>query len=399
MSYRRSLAVILGVVALDATGMGMIMPVLPELLRKLVSETSVTMHFGLLLTIYALMQFICSPVLGALSDRFGRRPVVLVSLAGATVDYGMMAFATVLPIFYIGRLVSGITGATMAVASAAIIDITPEADRAKRFGTMGAFFGLGLIAGPLIGGFVGQYGVQYPFLAAMTLNFLAFTAALIFLPETNYSKGQPLTFKKLTPFGLMFNINSLRGLLPLLIVFTIIQLVGQLPASLWVIFTQNQFLWSVSTVGISLAIFGIGHAAVQGLLTGPITAWLGEQRTLVLGMVFDAIGYVLMAVSNHMWMIALTLLFLILGGIATPALQSIISSKVDDNRMGEVQGILASATSLTGITGPLIFTTIYAMTERQNGGFVWFVGAALYLFCIPALRTFIFVKAANRAKI
>ncbi|UGX85089.1 Tet(A)/Tet(B)/Tet(C) family tetracycline efflux MFS transporter [Phyllobacterium meliloti] len=399
MTFNKPLTVILTTVTLDAIGIGMIMPVLPRLLTTLAHSDNVARHYGVLLALYALMQFVFAPLLGALSDRFGRRPVILGSLAGAALDYLVMAFATVLPLLYIGRIISGVTGATMSVASATIADITPEQNRAKRFGMIGACFGLGFIAGPLLGGIAGGFGVHYPFLLAMALNGLNFLFALFFLPETSKGEKTPFSLRSLNPIGSFQWITSIKTLTPLVAMFTLLQLVGQLPGALWIIYTQDQFLWSVSTVGISLAAFGLLHALVQGMLTGPVTGKIGEKRTLVLGMATDCIGYLLMAFATQSWMVAPILFFLSMGGIATPALQSIITRQVDASKVGEVQGVLASATSLAGIIGPVIFTTIYAATRTDWSGLVWVCGAALYVLCIPMLRVVAYrhAESASRA--
>lgn len=395
MTFDKSLIVILTTVTLDAVGVGMIMPVLPELLTGLTHADNVAAHYGILLALYALMQFLCAPLLGALSDRFGRRPVILVSLAGATLDYLVMASAMVLPLLYIGRIISGVTGATMSVASAAIADITPEDGRAQRFGMIGACFGLGFIAGPLLGGIAGGFGIHYPFLLAMALNGVNFLLALFCLPETSKGVKTPLAVQNFNPLGGFRGATGIKSLTPLIVVFTLMQLVGQVPAALWIIYTQDRFAWSVSTVGLSLAAFGLCHALVQGLLTGPITEKLGERRTLILGMGMDGIGYVLMAFASESWMVLPILVFLSMGGIASPALQSIITRQVDETRLGEVQGILASATSLTGIIGPVAFTAIYATTRTDWSGFVWISGAMLYIPCVPLLRAIAYRRAAG----
>lgn len=395
MTFDKSLIVILTTVTLDAVGVGMIMPVLPELLTGLTHADNVAAHHGILLALYALMQFLCAPLLGALSDRFGRRPVILVSLAGATLDYLVMASAMVLPLLYIGRIISGVTGATISVASAAIADITPEDGRAQRFGMIGACFGLGFIAGPLLGGIAGGFGIHYPFLLAMALNGVNFLLALFCLPETSKGVKTPLAVQNFNPLGGFRGATGIKSLTPLIVVFTLMQLVGQVPAALWIIYTQDRFAWSVSTVGLSLAAFGLCHALVQGLLTGPITEKLGERRTLILGMGMDGIGYVLMAFASESWMVLPILVFLSMGGIASPALQSIIMRQVDETRLGEVQGILASATSLTGIIGPVAFTAIYATTRTDWSGFVWISGAMLYIPCVPLLLAIAYRRAAG----
>ncbi|WP_447920192.1 Tet(A)/Tet(B)/Tet(C) family tetracycline efflux MFS transporter [Achromobacter aegrifaciens] len=379
-------AVILNTVALDAVGMGLVMPVLPGLLRGLVQSEDIAGHYGVLLAAYALMQFLCAPMLGALSDRFGRRPVLLLSLAGATVDYLVMATAPTLPVLYFGRLVAGITGATGAVAGACIADLTDGSERARYFGLMSACFGIGMIAGPVIGGSMGSLSPHLPFLTAAILNGLNFVMALFLLPESRRGARQPIPLQALMP---AYSFQWMRGktvLVALMTVFFIMQFVGQVPATLWVIFGEDRFRWDAATIGVSLAAFGILHTLAQALATGPVTARLGEKRALLLGMCADAAGYVLLAFATRGWMAFPIMVLLACGGIGMPALQAMLSAQVDQERQGQLQGALASLTSLTSIIGPLAITAIYAASLNAWNGWAWIAGAGLYLICLPALR-------------
>ena len=260
MKPNRPLIVILSTVALDAVGIGLIMPVLPGLLRDLVHSNDVTAHYGILLALYALMQFACAPVLGALSDRFGRRPVLLVSLAGAAVDYAIMATAPFLWVLYIGRIVAGITGATGAVAGAYIADITDGDERARHFGFMSACFGFGMVAGPVLGGLMGGFSPHAPFFAAAALNGLNFLTGCFLLPESHKGERRPLRREALNPLASFRWARGMTVVAALMAVFFIMQLVGQVPAALWVIFGEDRFHWDATTIGISLAAFGILHS-------------------------------------------------------------------------------------------------------------------------------------------
>ncbi|EFE5386862.1 Tet(A)/Tet(B)/Tet(C) family tetracycline efflux MFS transporter, partial [Escherichia coli] len=302
MKPNRPLIVILSTVALDAVGIGLIMPVLPGLLRDLVHSNDVTAHYGILLALYALMQFACAPVLGALSDRFGRRPVLLVSLAGAAVDYAIMATAPFLWVLYIGRIVAGITGATGAVAGAYIADITDGDERARHFGFMSACFGFGMVAGPVLGGLMGGFSPHAPFFAAAALNGLNFLTGCFLLPESHKGERRPLRREALNPLASFRWARGMTVVAALMAVFFIMQLVGQVPAALWVIFGEDRFHWDATTIGISLAAFGILHSLAQAMITGPVAARLGERRALMLGMIADGTGYILLAFATRGWM-------------------------------------------------------------------------------------------------
>jgi DHA1 family tetracycline resistance protein-like MFS transporter len=382
----KAIVVILLAVVLDAIGVGLIMPILPSLLREVSHTNNVASQYGMLLAVYAAMQFLFSPVLGALSDRFGRRPVLLTSLAGAAIDYLVMAIAPTMWVLVVGRIVAGVTGANMVVATAYIADITPEDQRAKRYGYMSACFGLGLIAGPMLGGLLGDISVRHPFLLAAALNGLNFLVGCFALPESHRGERRALALKALNPFASLRWAATLTGALSLLVVFVEIEIAGQLPASLWVIYGEDRFGWDTHMVGVSLAAFGAMHAAIQVLCTGPITARLGERRALLIGIVAESAGYGLLAFATRGWMAFALLPLLAMGGIARPALQALLSRQVSERQQGELQGTLVSLTSLVAIAGPLAATSLYAATSGSWPGWVWIVGAALYLLCLPALR-------------
>ncbi|EFT9070745.1 tetracycline efflux MFS transporter Tet(A) [Salmonella enterica] len=397
MKPNRPLIVILSTVALDAVGIGLIMPVLPGLLRDLVHSNDVTAHYGILLALYALMQFACAPVLGALSDRFGRRPVLLVSLAGAAVDYAIMATAPFLWVLYIGRIVAGITGATGAVAGAYIADITDGDERARHFGFMSACFGFGMVAGPVLGGLMGGFSPHAPFFAAAALNGLNFLTGCFLLPESHKGERRPLRREALNPLASFRWARGMTVVAALMAVFFIMQLVGQVPAALWVIFGEDRFHWDATTIGISLAAFGILHSLAQAMITGPVAARLGERRALMLGMIADGTGYILLAFATRGWMAFPIMVLLASGGIGMPALQAMLSRQVDEERQGQLQGSLAALTSLTSIVGPLLFRAIYAASITTWNGWAWIAGAALYLLCLPALRRGLWSGAGQRA--
>ncbi len=391
----KSLQVIFLIVGLDAVGFGLIMPILPDLLKEVSHLEDVAHHYGYFLSIYALMQFLFSPVLGALSDRFGRRPVLLVSLAGAAADFVVMAFAPTLTLLYIGRIISGITGANMAVATSSIADVSTDEDRAKNFGFMNAAFGIGFVIGPVIGGLFGETSHRLPFLIAAVLNGVSFSLGLFALKESlPEDTRRPLQTDALNPLRSLFWVGSIRSLLPFLIVYVIINMAGQMPGSLWTISNQDRYGWSNRMVGASLGAYGVLLAFFQACVTGPITKKLGEFPTLVLGLSVECFCYVLFAFATETWMVFVIMIPLCFGGVAIPALQSLITRQVSESQQGELQGTLVSLMSLTTIFGPLLYTRIYSELDLPSRGLVWLVAAALYLTCLPLARI---LKRASQA--
>lgn len=381
----RALTVILMTLLLDAVGMGLVFPILPGLLAELAGAEATSRHYGGLLAVYAAMQFLFSPVLGALSDRFGRRPVLLASLAGAAADYVLMALAPSLAWFYVGRVLSGITGASMAVGTAYITDVTPEPDRARRYGQMGAAMGLGFVVGPLIGGALGEWSLRAPFVAAAVMNAVNLLVAWRALPESNQHRTARLDLAKLNAFSGLHRLKGRAPLLPLVGVFAVIALVSQVPAALWILYGQARYGWTAWVAGLSLACYGGLHAASQAFVTGPMVARLGERRALLAGMAADGAGFVLIGLATAGWMPFALLPLFAAGGLTLPALQAMLARQVDEQHQGELQGLLASLTSLIGIGGPLLVTAGFAATQHSAPGAVWMVAAVVYLLALPLL--------------
>lgn len=379
----RPLLVILITVMLDAVGMGLVLPVLPKLLREVSHQPNVAGHFGYFLSVYALMQFVFSPILGALSDRFGRRPVLLVSLAGAAVDYTLMAFAPTLGLLYVGRVIAGITGANMAVATAYLADISTEEDRAGRYGLLNASFGVGFVVGPMLGGLVGAYSSRYPFLAAALFNGLNFLLGYFVLPESHLAERKAFTLPHLNPFRSLRWVFSLRGVLPFVLVYTIICCVAQVPSTIWVIYGEDRYGWDIRTVGLSFAFFGILFAAAQAFLTGRLSALWGERGALLVALLADNAGFLMMGFATQGWMPFAICILLAVGGIAMPALQALLSKEVGEDQQGELQGTLVALMSLATIAGPVLVTTLYDYSRDTFPGLVWICGSLVYLACFP----------------
>jgi DHA1 family tetracycline resistance protein-like MFS transporter len=382
----KALVVILAAVTIDAIGIGLIFPILPALLRDVTHTAEVATLFGLMLALYSAMQFLFSPVLGVLSDRYGRRPVLLLSLAGAAVDYLIMAFAPELWMLVLGRAIAGVTSANMAVATAYITDISAEEERAKRFGYFHAMFGIGFIIGPVLGGILGDVWVRAPFIAAALFNGVNLALAWFVLPESRPGDSTArFDLANLNPFKPLGWAFTFKALLPLMAIFVIMNFVGTMYGTIWALFGEDMFQWSGLMIGLSLGAFGLFHAGAQAFLTGPAAARLGEKGAFLAGMAFELTALVILGFATQGWIVfALGPLFA-LGGIGMPALQSLTTRQVDGDNQGKLQGVLASLVSLAAVFGPLFFSTVYFALKQEWPGATWLVGGAVYLLALPLL--------------
>ncbi|MEQ9636278.1 MAG: Tet(A)/Tet(B)/Tet(C) family tetracycline efflux MFS transporter [Devosia marina] len=382
----KALVVILAAVMLDAVGIGLIFPILPALLRDVGHTTDIAMLLGVMLALYSACQFLFSPILGVLSDRFGRRPVLLVSLAGAAIDYLVMAFAPELWLLVIGRAIAGITSANMAVATAYITDISTEEQRARRFGLFHAMFGIGFIIGPVLGGILGDIWLRSPFLIAAILNAANFALALFLLPESRPGqKRTRFTWSTLNPFKPLAWALTFKALIPLMAIYLIMNLVGTVYGSIWAIFSEDVFAWNGMMIGLSLGAYGLLHAIAQAFLTGPAVARLGERWALLLGMACEITAMLVMALSGQGWLVFVIMPIFALGGIGMPALQSLLTRQVDSERQGQLQGVLASLVSLASVFGPLFFSMTYHGLRPSWPGAIWLVAICIYLLAVPLM--------------
>lgn len=357
-------------ILLDAIGIGLVVPILPEVIRRFgADEAFVSTYFGYFISLYSFMLFIASPLLGTLSDRYGRRPVLLVALCGAGLDYLLMAFAPNLTLLFIGRIISGLTGASLTVASSYIADVSTDQNRTQNFGMIGAAFGLGFVVGPAIGGLIGSFGHNWPFILAAVLSLTNFVFGLFILPESlpKEKRKTKMELSQLNP------IRSVSGALfksPAAILvwaFFLTNLAGQSHPSIWALYTHYKFQWTSIEIGISLTVVGIAFGLGQGVTTRLVTPKIGELKSVIFGSLALVINFLLYALVTKSWMLYAATSLLLFTSIVMPSLQSMITKGVPSEEQGELQGILVSITSLTSIIGPLIYTRLFSFfTQKEH---------------------------------
>lgn len=346
---------ILMTVLLDVLTLGLILPVLPALVKAMPDAGGVAapVWLGVLMAAFGLTQFVCAPVLGALSDRFGRRPVLLVSLAGQAADGLLLALAPTMAWLFAGRVIAGLTAANITAANAYIADVTPPQRRAAEFGKIGAVFGLGFVLGPMLGGFLGEYGERLPFFAAAALSGLNFLYGLCVLPESlPASLRRPFSWARANPVGSLLNLGRSELLPRLVTTLACLGLASGILHSMWAVYGQERLAWTPADVGLSLAAVGVCVGAVQGGLTGVFVKWIGERRTVLAGLTVDVAAFVLIGLSTETWMMYASIPLMALAGAAGPAMQAILSKGVGPDEQGEIQGAVGSLMSLTECLAP-----------------------------------------------
>ena len=372
---------------IDVIGWGIIIPVIPGLIEELISgDISEAAKVGGWLTFaYAITQFLFAPIVGNLSDKFGRRPIILISLFGFTLDYLLLAFAPTITWLFIGRIIAGITGASITTASAYIADISSPEKKAQNFGLIGAAFGLGFILGPVIGGYLGQFGSRIPFIAAAIFTLINLIYGYFILPESlKKNNRRKFDIKRANPIGTLLSLKRypvISGLLICIVLFNIAQHATQ---STWTFFTIEKFNWSEDIVGYSLGFIGLLAAIVQGGLIRVIIPKLGNIKSVYFGMVFYILGLILISLAQESWMIFAFAIPLSLGGISGPALQGIMTNNIPDDEQGEFQGGMTSLISLTAIIGPLLMTNLFSYFTSESTYF-YFPGAPFMLGAVLSI--------------
>lgn len=390
---------ILLTVMIDAMGIGLMVPVMPDLIREVRggSLSQAALWGGVLATSFAVMQFLFGPVIGGLSDRYGRRPVLLISLLVMALDYVVMALAGTIWLLLAGRIVGGITAATQATATAYMADITPPGERTKNFGLIGAAFGAGFVLGPLIGGFLAEYGTRAPFWAAALLATGNMVLGFIVVRETvTPERARPFDLRRANPWGSLRQLGQLPGVRQLLLVYFLYHVAFAVYPATWAYFGQERFAWTPATIGLSLTLFGVTMALIQGGAIRLALRHFGERGTVVAGHLCAILTYLLIAFITSGPLALVLTPFAALCGVIPPALQGIMSQRVADNAQGELQGALTSAASLAMILSPLAMTLTFAHFTARDAP-LYLPGAPFLLACGLSLIGLLLFLARPRA--
>ena len=389
MAEKRSpaLGFIFVTLLIDVIGLGIIIPVMPKLISELTGDSisAASRDGGWLLFAYAFMQFICAPVIGGISDQFGRRPVLLASLFGFGVDYVFLAFAPTLAWLYVGRIIAGIMGASFTTGAAYIADISTPEKRAQNFGLLGAAFGLGFIIGPVLGGLLGQYGSRVPFMAAAGLSFVNWLYGYFILPESLQPENRrKFEWSRANPIGSLLNLKRYPVIYGLIMSLGLVYIAVHAVQSNWAFYVIEKFGWSEAQIGYSLGAVGLLSAFIQGYLIRLILPKLGQKRGVYVGLVLYATGFLLYAFATQGWMLYVFMIPYILGSIAGPSIQGIISTQVAANEQGEIQGALTSLQSFTSIIGPPLMTNLFSVFTQPTAP-IYFPGAPMLMAAVLTL--------------
>ncbi len=375
---------------LDVIGLGIIIPVIPALIQELTggSISEASRYGGWLIASYALVQFLCAPIVGALSDKYGRRPILLLSLLGFGLDYLVLAVAPSIGWLFLARIIAGVFGASFTTGAAYIADVSSAEKRAQNFGLLGAAFGLGFIIGPVTGGLLGEIGPRVPFYAAALVTFLNLTYGYFILPESLTKENRrEFEWSRANPLGALLALKRYPSVAGLIGALTFIYLASHAIQGTWTYFSMEKFNWSESMVGYSLGLVGIMSALVQGLFIRIIIPKIGEYNTMIIGIIFNICGCLLFSMASEGWMLLCFIIPYSLGGIAGPAIQGILSNQIPANEQGQLQGAITSMMAATGIIGPLMMTSIFAYFTAENApiyfpGAPFVTGAVLVAICL-----------------
>ena len=383
--------VIFTTVVLDSMGIGIIIPVMPALFAEVTGSekiSDIAIWGGLLASTFALMQFIFGPILGALSDRYGRKPILLLALFVMAAYYLLMGFAQTLWLLFLGRLIGGITAATHATANAYMADISSPEEKAARFGMLGAGFGLGFVLGPLIGGLLGEWGPRAPFFAAAMLAAANGVLCYFVLKESLKSKNRrEFMWYRANPIGAILDLRKFEGIYSLLLVFLLFTIGTSIYAAIWPFFTVERFSWSPGMIGISLTIYGVCFAIVQGVLVRPAIKIWGEKKTIIIGFCFEFSAMVTFAFLTDGKILIILIPLASLGVLAQPAIQAILSKSVGDDRQGAIQGVASSLNAIAMVITPITMTWILAVFSDKTAkyyfpGMPFLLSALLVLLCL-----------------
>ena len=388
---RPALAFIFVTIVLDVLALGIIIPILPRLVEDFVSSDTARAAeiYGMFGTVWALMQFGCSPVLGALSDRFGRRPVILLSNLGLGLDYVVMALAPNLLWLLVGRIISGVTAASFTTAGAYIADVTPPERRAAGFGIQGAAFGIGFVLGPALGGLLGSVDPRLPFWVAAGLSLANFAYGLVVLPESlPPERRERFAWRRANPVGSFRLLRSCPHLFGLAGVMLLSFLAHEVLPSTFVLYAGYRYHWDTGMVGLTLAGVGVCGAIVQGGLIRPVVARVGERRAALAGLLFGGLGFLIYGVAPIGEMFWLGAPIMALWGFFTPSAQSLMSRRVSSTEQGQLQGAIHSLRGITGLIGPVLFTLTFAFAinpahDWQLPGAPFLLAALLLFGAIP----------------
>ncbi|MEN1785320.1 MAG: TCR/Tet family MFS transporter [Bacteroidota bacterium] len=397
-SKRTALLFIFITVLVDVIGIGIIIPIIPEFIMQLTGEgNSEAIIYGMwLTTAFAGMQFLFAPVLGEISDQYGRKPILLLAILGLSIDYLIHAWAPTITWLFVGRFLAGITGASFTVAAAYIADISTLEEKAKNFGLIGAAFGLGFIIGPGIGGYFGNIDVRLPFYIAAGLTFANFLFGWFAVPESlSKENRRPMILSKMIPGVSLLALRNYRGVLLLIAAFFLANLAGQVLPSVWSYFCIERFQWSPKKIGFSLVVVGLLVAFVQGFLVGKAIKWFGKQKVVIFGFLLWTLGMFLFSQAREPWMLYAFLIPYALGGVAGPTVQGIISNQVSEKEQGNLQGSITGLVSITAIVGQLLFSSVFYFFTNADTTY-YFPGAAFALASALLLIAFILATTAIR---
>ncbi len=376
---------------IDILGIGIIIPILPELIKELLgNDAQAAVYYGVIISTYATMQFLCAPLLGALSDRYGRRPVILVSLFGLGTDYLIQGWAPSIGWLFLGRIVAGIMGSSITTANAYIADVSTPETRARNYGFVGAAFGLGFIFGPALGGLLGGVSLRLPFFVAAGLALVNWLYGYFVLPESLAPEHRSaVSWRKMNPIASLRRLGTYPLVAGLAVAFLFASMAQRGLENVWVLHSAYRYGWDMQTNGLTLGLVGVMAVLVQGLLIKPIVTRIGERRTVSVGMTASMLAFLAYGLASQGWMVPIIIVFGSLGGIALPAIQGLVAGTVLPSEQGKIQGAFTSLTSLTAIISPLVFTSGLFSFFTSGAAPVLLPGAPFFLSALLVLISLI----------